>query len=155
MQQPNPQAPERFKRPESVLVVVYTETGKVLLLRRADNSQAWQSVTGSLHWDESEPMEAARRELLEETGIVAGTGLLDWKQQNRYPIHPLWRPRYAPDVSHNLEHIFSLLLPEVEPVSINPAEHSGYQWFSFDEALNKVRFESNRQAIQQIMLSTH
>jgi len=151
VRQANPPGPERFKRPESVLVVVFTETGRVLLLRRADDSQAWQSVTGSLRWDESRPVEAARRELLEETGIVAGSRLLDWKQQNRYPIHPLWRSRYAPEVSHNVEHVFSLSLPNAEPVTINPDEHDDYQWFSVEEALKRVRFETNRQVIQQLV----
>ena len=32
---------QRFKRPESVLVVVYTRSGKVLLLRRADHPEFW------------------------------------------------------------------------------------------------------------------
>lgn len=130
---------------------MFTETGKVLLLRRADDSRAWQSVTGSLRWDEAQPLDAAQRELAEETGIVAGSRLLDWEQSNRYPIHPLWRPRYAPEISHNLEHIFSLTLPDVVPVVVNPGEHDEYRWFSFEEALRRVRFESNRQVIERIM----
>ena len=54
---------KKFKRPESVLVVVYTRTGKVLLLKRADDPDFWQSVTGSLLWEETEPRQAAAREL--------------------------------------------------------------------------------------------
>ena len=58
-----------YKRPESVLVVVYTATGKVLLLR-VQPPYFWQSVTGSLRWGEREPRAAAARELREETGLA-------------------------------------------------------------------------------------
>ncbi len=38
-----------YKRPESVLVVIYAKSsGRVLMLQRRYNSEFWQSVTGSL-----------------------------------------------------------------------------------------------------------
>jgi len=37
-----------YKRPESVLVVIYTARPEVLLLHRSDMPEYWQSVTGSL-----------------------------------------------------------------------------------------------------------
>ena len=69
-------ADTKFKRPESVLVVVYTRTGKVLLLRRADHPEFWQSVTGSMEWGDEQPAETAVRELREETGITAAPAAL-------------------------------------------------------------------------------
>ena len=49
-----------WKRPESVLVVVYTVAGEFLLMERAQPVGFWQSVTGSLRWD-VQPAAAARR----------------------------------------------------------------------------------------------
>ena len=43
----------RFKRPESVLVVIYTRSRECLLLERTQPSGFWQSVTGSLRWGET------------------------------------------------------------------------------------------------------
>jgi dATP pyrophosphohydrolase len=114
---------KKFKRPESVLVVVYTRTGKVLLLKRADDPDFWQSVTGSLLWEETEPRQAAARELQEETGLRATEGLRDLQLTRRYPILPKWRPRYAPEVRENTEHAFALELPAEIPITVNPAEH--------------------------------
>lgn len=38
-----------YKRPESVLVVIYArQSGRVLMLQRRDDPDFWQSVTGSL-----------------------------------------------------------------------------------------------------------
>ena len=143
--------PESYKRPESVLVVVYTRGGEVLLLQRADATQAWQSVTGSMHWDEKQPLDTARRELLEETGLAADDGLTDCKVLNRYPIHPLWKPRYHPDQHENREHLFVLELPERLPITINKKEHQDYCWLPFAKALKKVRFSTNRDAIEMLM----
>ena len=83
---------QQYKRPESVLIVIYTRTGKALLLHRADHPGFWQSVTGSLRWNETAPA-AAVRELREETGLEAPQGLRDWRKTYRYEILPQWRWR--------------------------------------------------------------
>jgi len=147
-------SPESFKRPESVLVVVYTRGGEVLLLQRSDATRAWQSVTGSMHWDEKRPIDTARRELFEETGLVCDDWLKETGIQNRYPIHPFWKPRYHPDTHENCEHLFFLELPARPVVTINTKEHQDFCWLPFVDALGKVRFSTNRDAIQ-LLLKIH
>lgn len=140
----------RYKRPESVLVVVHTRTGKVLLLRRADDPGFWQSVTGSLLWEETETQQAAERELREETGLKATEGLRDLNLTYRYPILPAWRHRYAPAVQENTEYAFALELPAEILITVNPAEHAGHGWFGFDEAAGKVASWTNREVIMRL-----
>jgi dATP pyrophosphohydrolase len=136
-----------FKRPESVLVVVTTQTGKVLLLRRTDHTEFWQSITGSLHWGETAAA-AAVRELREETGLEAPQGLRDWVKTYRYEILPQWRRRYAPGTCENTEHVFSLELADESVITVNPAEHTVYAWMSFEEAQARASSWSNRDAIR-------
>jgi dATP pyrophosphohydrolase len=140
---------KKFKRPESVLVVVYAVTGKVLLLRRADDRDFWQSVTGSLSWEETEPRQAAIRELREETGLEA-RGLQDAGLTHRYTILPQWRHRYAPEVNENTEYVYFLALPAEKVITLNAAEHMEYGWYSFDEAAAKVFSWTNREAILEL-----
>ena len=136
-----------YKIPVSTLVVVHTAALDVLLLERAGHPGFWQSVTGSQ--DPGETLrETAIREVREETGLDAARYLLeDWNLHNEFEIYPVWRHRYAPGITHNTEHAFSLRLPERLPVCIAPGEHTAFQWLAWREAAEKVFSWTNRQAI--------
>lgn len=138
------------KRPESVLVVIYTRTGRVLLLKRADHPEFWQSVTGAMDWQERDPRETAARELLEETGLaVEPQRLRDLGLVQRYRILSQWRHRYAPDVEENTEHAYALELPAETTLAQHP-EHTEYAWFDFAAAAARATSWSNRVAIERI-----
>ena len=139
------------KRPESVLVVVYTRAGEVLMLRRTRPAGFWQSVTGSLEWGES-PRQAAERELFEETGLRSGGRLVDCRVQVRFPIVRAWRDRYAPNVRFNLEHRFRLQLPGRRLIRIDPDEHREYRWLPQPRAARLASSWTNRDAILQLPL---
>jgi len=140
-----------FKRPESVLVVVHTRTGKVLLLHRVDRPDFWQSVTGSLKWHE-QPMRAAVRELKEETGLDGRGRLRDWDLSCRFEILPGWSRRFPPGTTHNLEHVFSLTLENEQTIILNPREHDKYCWLGVLEAARKVWSWTNRAAIERLIV---
>jgi dATP pyrophosphohydrolase len=127
-----------------VLVIVYTTPGEVLMLQRVEPADFWQSVTGSLRWGETAAA-AARRELLEETGIDQEP--LDCRLSNRFPIHPAWLRRYAPDVTCNLEHVFRVECPVRPAVTLNPHEHSSYRWLPRAAAATLAASWSDREAL--------
>ena len=139
-----------YKKPVSVLVVIHTAALDVLLLERARHPGFWQSVTGSQ--EDDEPLiETARREVLEETGIKAvAADFIDWQVTNRYEIFAEWRYRYAPGVTHNIEHVFSLCLPEPSDVTIAPDEHLAWRWLPWRQAAEACFSWSNRDAILEL-----
>ena len=138
-----------YKQPVSVLVVIYDNNRQILLLERADKPDFWQSVTGSLEPGETIE-QTAKRELAEETGIYSND-ILNWQQSTIYEIYPHWRHRYAPGVTHNTEHIFSLCVTAETPILLSPREHLDYIWCSPEQAAEKVFSPSNRSAILQLL----
>ena len=137
------------KLPVSVLVVVHTAGGEVLLLERAARQDYWQSVTGSLDRPDEPPAEAARRELREETGIDARPDAIRrWPLTYTFEIYPQWRHRFAPGTTHNTEHVFSVALPGRVPVALAPDEHTASLWLPWREAAAKCFSWTNRDAIR-------
>jgi dihydroneopterin triphosphate diphosphatase len=147
-------SPKPPKIPLSVLVVIYTQAGEVLLIERAKNPGFWQSVTGSLDALDEVPANTAQREVLEETGIdssaLPGAVLSDWHLTNTYEIFAHWRHRYAPGVTQNTEFVFGLCLPARVSVTLAPDEHIAYQWLHWKDAAERCFSWSNSAAIKQL-----
>jgi dihydroneopterin triphosphate diphosphatase len=142
---------QAYRRPESVLIVIYTEGGEFLLLERRRPPGFWQSVTGSLEWGEQTDA-GARRELTEETGITQGVLVnLQWTQV--YEILPAFGKVHAPGVTLNLEHAFSLRLRERAPVTLSESEHVQYRWVAAKEALTLASSSTNRAVIDELRSS--
>jgi len=143
-----------FKIPESVLVVIHTTDLRVLLIERADHPGFWQSVTGSRHTLDEPLQETARRELFEETGITAnhggGLALMNWNFSQTYEIYPHWRHRYAPGVTENVEHVFSVCVPYDTPIHLSSREHTRFQWLPYGDAAERCFSWSNSRAIREL-----
>lgn len=146
------------KIPLSVLVVIYTPALDVLLIKRADAQDFWQSVTGSKDRAEEDFRQTAAREVREETGIdctpgtLLAAGLHDWGLENVYDIYPRWQHRYATGITRNVEHVFGLLVPRATPVVLSAREHTASQWLPWREAADRCFSPSNAEAI--LMLPT-
>lgn len=148
-----------------MLVVIYSAEGQFLLLERMTHPGFWQSVTGSQEAGET-LVATAQRELVEETGLTADAALklsdfaqsplplnilIDHQQSAEYEIFLEWRHRYAPGITRNMEHLFSIKLPQVQAIQLAPSEHSNYQWLDGNTAMGKCFSPSNQSAIAHIL----
>jgi len=136
-------------------VLVYTRSGDVLLMQRTDAPAFWQSVTGGLEIDELAET-AAQRELAEETGLVVqhlNTAITNHQCSTLFEISGVWRKRYHPKHTHNREHLFSIQLESQPGITLNDHEHSAFVWLPADQALARATSPTNKQAINDIVLS--
>ncbi|HCL6054694.1 TPA: dihydroneopterin triphosphate diphosphatase [Citrobacter amalonaticus] len=143
-----------YKRPVSVLVVIYAQDSKrVLMLQRRDDPEFWQSVTGSVEEGET-TSQAAMREVKEEVAIdvaVEQLTLIDCQRTVEFEIFSHLRHRYAPGVLHNTESWFCLALPHERQIVFS--EHLAYQWLDAPAAAALTKSWSNRQAIEEFVIN--
>lgn len=132
-------------------MVIFDTAGRVLLLQRQDDSEFWQSVTGTIEAGET-PVETARREVWEETGITLAshhTALIDCRLANQYPIRKRWRHRYPPGTVYNTEYVFCCEVAADPAITLT--EHLRYQWLTKHDAMTKVWSYTNRDAIERFV----
>lgn len=140
---------DQYRRPVSVLVLVYTPRGRVLLLRRSQPADIWQSVTGSLRRHESHG-DAAARELREETGLLDAGELSFTGKSRAFEIDPRWRHRFAPNVTQNVEFEWHYRVPSVLDVTLDRSEHAEFAWMTLEEAIDAVWSWTNREALVEL-----
>ncbi len=142
-----------MRQPVQVLIYPVRRTGKIweyLLLRRIpDRGGFWQGVTGGV--EEGEDLaEAARRELLEETGLVPLTlENIDYSYSysvvgNEWPEH-----FYAAGVEKITEHVFVAFVEEQQEPVLDSDEHDEWKWHRFREALELLKWPENVNALKR------
>lgn len=124
----------------TVCVVVQRRDGRVLLLKRKEEKGGfWQPVTGYVEGHET-PLQAAKRELVEETGIRLAPHSLDYE-------HVFARGETLPPILTK-ENAFVVVAHD-ETVKLDASEHTAYEWVSRGEAVNKVPHAGLKTAIQR------
>jgi dATP pyrophosphohydrolase len=140
--------------PHQVLVYLHTPPGPggeilyLLLLRHPDRFGIWQGVTGGQEEGET-VADAAAREVREETGFPAQAAeVLPFASPHTFPLEGPFR-RFYPGHDRVTEHRFHLPVPMRDPV-LDPAEHVAFRWCGLAEALDRLHWASNRQALEEL-----
>ena len=126
-----------------VQVIVYTRTPDVavLLLRRGpERGHIWQPVTGKLEPDDAGPVDGARRELLEETGIDGVVRV----------IEPDLEFRFRKEDQDVVERVIGVELAGQLPVRLS-AEHVEYAWVQEAEAVDRLYWDINKEGVRQVL----
>jgi lipoyl(octanoyl) transferase len=126
--------------------VVVRDGERVLLLhRKPERGNFWQPITGSIESGESS-LDAARRELTEETGQSGDPAPLHLKQSFMIESQFLAALHSEPIIASEIA--YSATLDSRVPVRIDSDEHDQYGWFTFSEAYEKIRWTDDREALE-------
>ncbi|HEY5008419.1 MAG TPA: NUDIX pyrophosphatase [Caulobacteraceae bacterium] len=120
------------------------------IFRRADDDGGcWQGVAGGAEFDET-PRQAAVRELSEETGIDAPGRWIALDSIGSVPASVFGDGHgWGPEVYVVIERAFGVEVSASQAIALS-AEHADFAWLPFDEALNRLRFDSNRTALWEL-----
>ena len=142
------------RQPLEVLVFVLRR-GEILVVHRAPAGGGyWHSIAGGVEPGETE-LEAAVRELREETGLDASDDLVAIGHRFAYSLEeepPERRELYAPDATHvEVECFLAEVEPGWEPVLDH--EHDDYRWCTSDEARELLFWDDVKDALARVNLS--
>lgn len=139
-----------MRAPYQVLVIPYKvidKTAKYCVLHRADMDQ-WQFIAGGGE-DNETPLEAAKRETLEEGGVKANN-LIELKSLSYIPaevISEKCRMHWNKDTYVIPEYTFAF---ECEDEIKLSREHVECAWLTYNEAIQKLKWDSNKTALYEL-----
>jgi len=131
-----------------IKVLVHDDQRILLLHRRPERGNFWQPVTGSIEDGES-PAECARREVLEETGQHAEPEEMDLRQSFMIESQYLASRFAVPIVADEIGYV--VRIPANAAIRIDADEHDDYGWFTFEEALGKIQWTDDREAVEKLV----
>ncbi|TSC65900.1 MAG: hypothetical protein CEO22_309 [Candidatus Berkelbacteria bacterium Gr01-1014_85] len=124
---------------EAIVYHVNDETPAFLLLKRSDDDGGfWQPVTGSVEPNET-VLQALKREVYEETGIDELKSITD----------EIFQFTWQKDDQIRQEKVYGVLVDQ-GTIKLSH-EHSTYRWYQFNEAIELLRHEDNREAFRNLM----
>jgi dATP pyrophosphohydrolase len=140
-----------MRTPFQVLVFPYhqeADGGYVYALLQREDAGYWQGVAGGGEEGET-PVQAAGREVQEEARLGPDSELWPLDSLATVPVVDvigsfLW----GPDVLVIPEYAFGVRCPS-ERITLSD-EHTAFRWFTFAEAVRKVRWDSNRTALWEL-----
>jgi dihydroneopterin triphosphate diphosphatase len=139
------------RAPFQVLVYLYrkADSGQLeyALLKRTDQG-FWQGIAGGGENAET-PLEAARRETFEESGITLTSDFLQLDTIESVPVtefrdSPLW----GEDVYVIPQYCFGVDARKNQIVISR--EHTEYRWFPYEKARTLVKFDGNKTALWEL-----
>jgi lipoyl(octanoyl) transferase len=141
---------EMVSREETIRLVkiIVQDRDRVLLLhRKPERGNFWQPITGSIETGEL-PIDAARREMIEETGHRSEPAPMNLMQSFMIESQFLSAKHPSPIIASEVA--YTAALDSSAPLSLDAAEHDGYGWFTFGEAYEKIRWTDDREALEQL-----
>lgn len=144
-----------MRAPFQILAIPYKVIDNSILycvFHRSDFDQ-WQFIAGGGEDDES-PMQAARREISEESGIIVDK-IIELKSMcyipaNIFPKRSLYN--WPKDMYVVPEHAFAFQCKDTVELS---HEHTECVWLSYEDVMKKLKWDSNKTALYELNCRLH
>ena len=140
-----------MRAPFQILAIPYRKTAPIepqfCVLHRSDVDQ-WQFIAGGGE-DNETPTEAAVREISEETGIKTNS-IIKLTSMSYIPANVIserhrkyWAKNtyVIPEYHFAFECVSDIMLSD---------EHIGYEWLSYDDAMARLTWDSNKTALYEL-----
>jgi len=143
------QPAKSIRAPYQILVLPFIkEKGEYYYaLFRREDMDVWQGIAGGGENSER-PIETAKREAHEEGLIPKGSNYIKLSTITTIPATSICGFKWGEKIAVIPEFTFGVELSS-KKIEIGQ-EHTEYQWFSFEEATNKLKWDSNKTALWEL-----
>lgn len=139
-----------MRAPFQVLVIPFRRTARGVqfaILNRSD-ANYWQFIAGGGKHSET-PFQAAQRETEEEVGMPSDVVLMKLDSMATVPKDCFAAAESWGDHVYVIpEHCFAVEIGNSE-LKLS-AEHTDFQWLEYEEAMQKLKWDSNRNALWEL-----
>ena len=134
----------------AIFVVAYSINEKnipeFILLKRQLHWKGWEFCKGKIEKGEKQ-IDAVKRELKEETGISINTkDIVDHKIAGKY-FYPKWFT-LRPGKMGQTYHLYSVKVKKPKTITLDPLEHNGHKWVTFEKAIKLITYPNQRQSLR-------
>ena len=134
-----------------VLVIPFFADGENVsycVFRRSDMN-VWQFIAGGGE-DTETPVDSAKREAYEETGIAADCRFIPLDTQSSIPTYCFKgsRRQWGEACLVIPEYSFAVVADKTDLTLSD--EHTEYQWVDYDTAIERLRYDSNKTALWEL-----
>jgi dihydroneopterin triphosphate diphosphatase len=140
-----------MRTPMQILVLPFRKNTKgdyeFAVFKRAD-AGFWHGIAGGGE-DNEIPVETAVRESSEEAGIPINSKFYPLQFKANVPVSEFAASKYwSKDIYVVPEHYFAVECKGIEIVLSH--EHTEFKWVSYNEALNLLKWDSNKTALWEL-----
>ena len=139
------------RAPFQILVLPYKIGPKNVIryaiFARSDSKNCWQGIAGGGEGKET-LLSAAKREAHEEAGINTASKYIKLDSLTTLPVVNVCGFKWGARVLVIPEYSFGVEIKD-QPIKLS-REHSGFKWVSYDEAMKKLKWDSNRNALWEL-----
>jgi dihydroneopterin triphosphate diphosphatase len=138
------------RQPIQVEGIVFRKEDKLteflLLKRTAKRGGFWQPVTGGVE-DGETILEALKREISEETNISKFIQILEKVHTFELESGSILRVKSKNKIK---EYVYGIEVSADQKVNICSEEHTEFKWCSYAEALELLRWDTNKTALKKL-----
>ena len=139
------------RAPFQVLVYPYRRksNGQIeyALMKRSDEGY-WQAIAGGGE-DDEKPLEAAKRETYEESGIPTTSEFMQLDTIESVPVIEFRDSHLWGDNVYVIpQYCFGVTAQDIQ-IAIS-REHTEYKWFLYEEAYKLMKFDGNKTALWEL-----
>ena len=141
-----------MRRPHQILAFPYKkENDKYIycIFQRSDLKGTWQGIAGGVEDFDKTFVDACKREANEEAGISNSAKVIELESTCNIPVLNVVKDFiWGEDVYLVQEHSFGIDCLN-EDISLSH-EHTQYKWCSYEEAINLLKYDSNKTALWEL-----